>query len=58
MPDRKPLAPLFFLGVINWALRLDHRFSLSQRDVQAVLIECGITVSHEKKAAIDIKCAP
>jgi len=45
--DRKPYRHRFPLSIIQYALWLYHRFSLSQRDVQELLQERGIQVSHE-----------
>ena len=45
--DRKPYRHRFPLSVIGYALRLYHRFPLSQRDVQELLHERGVQVSHE-----------
>ena len=53
MTDAKPYRHRFPLSVIGYALRLSHRFSLSQRDVQELLHERGVIVSHEKKAAVE-----
>ena len=47
MTDRKPYRHRFPLSVIGYALRLYHRFALSQRDVQELLHERGIELSHE-----------
>lgn len=47
MIDRKPYRHRFSLNVIGYALRLYHRFPLSQRDVQELLHERGIQVSYE-----------
>jgi putative transposase len=56
--DRKPYRHRFPLSVIGYALRLYHRFPLSQRDVQALLHERGIQVSHETLRQWNIKFAP
>lgn len=56
--DRKPYRHLFPLSVIGYALRLYHRFPLSQRDVQELLHERGIQVSHETLRQWNIKFAP
>ena len=58
MSDRKPYRHRFPLSVIGYALRLYHRFPLSQRDVQEVLHERGIMVSHETLRQWNIKFAP
>ncbi|GGS07014.1 IS6 family transposase [Deinococcus sedimenti] len=58
MSDRKPYRHRFPLSVIGYALRLYHRFPLSQRDVQELLHERGIVVSHETLRQWNIKFAP
>ncbi|WP_418514654.1 IS6 family transposase [Deinococcus sp. RM] len=58
MTDRKPYRHRFPLSVIGDALRLYHRFPLSQRDVQELLHERGIQVSHETLRQWNIKFAP
>lgn len=58
MSDRKPYRHRFPLSVIGYALRLYHRFPLSQRDVQELLQERGIVVSHETLRQWNIKFAP
>ena len=58
MTDRKPYRHRFPLSVIGYALRLYHRFPLSQRDVQELLHERGIQVSHETLRQWNIKFAP
>ena len=58
MTNRKPHRHRFPLSVIGSALRLDHRFSLSQHEVQALLHEGGVVVSHEKKAAVEHQVHP
>ncbi|MBB5363620.1 transposase-like protein [Deinococcus humi] len=35
------------MSIIRYALRLYHRFTLSPRDVQELLLERGIQVSHK-----------
>ena len=45
MSDRKPYRHRFPLSVIGYALRLYHRFSLSQRDVQELLHERVVVVN-------------
>lgn len=47
MTARKPYRHRFPLSVIGYALRLDHCFPLSQRDVQELLHVRVIIVSHE-----------
>jgi len=56
--DRKPYRHRFPLSVIGYALRLYYRFPLSQRDVQELLHERGIHVSHETLRQWNIKFAP
>jgi len=56
--DRKPYRHRFPLGIIQYALWLYDRFSLSQRDVQELLQERGIQVSHETLRQWNIKFAP
>ena len=58
MTDRKPYRHRFPLSVIGYALRLYHRFPLSQRDVQELLHERGVQVSHETLRQWNIKFAP
>ena len=58
MTDRKPYRHRFPLSVIGYALWLYHRFPLSQRDVQELLHERGIHVSHETLRQWNIKFAP
>ncbi|MGX9688600.1 IS6 family transposase [Deinococcus wulumuqiensis] len=58
MTDRKPYRHRFPLSVIGYALRLYHRFPLSQRDVQELLDERGVQVSHETLRQWNIKFAP
>ncbi|SMB86042.1 IS6 family transposase [Deinococcus hopiensis] len=58
MTDRKPYRHRFPLNVIGYALWLYHRFPLSQRDVQELLHELGIRVSHETLRQGNIKFAP
>ena len=48
----------FPLSVIGYAVWLYHRFPLSQRDVQELLFERGIVVSHEPLRQWNIKFAP
>jgi len=56
--DRKPYRHRFPLSIIQYALWLYHHFSLSQRDVQELLQERGIQVSHETLRQWNIKFAP
>ncbi|BDP44258.1 IS6 family transposase (plasmid) [Deinococcus aetherius] len=58
MTDRKPYRHRFPLSVIGYALWLYHRFPLSQRDVQELLHERGLVVSHETLRQWNIKFAP
>ena len=58
MTDRKPYRHRCPMSVIGYALRLSHRFPLSQRDVQELLHERGIVVSHETLRQWNIKFAP
>ncbi|WP_264778176.1 IS6 family transposase [Deinococcus aetherius] len=58
MTDRKPYRHRFPLSIIGYALWLYHRFPLSQRDVQELLFERGIEVSHETLRQWNIKFAP
>jgi len=56
--DHKPYRHRFLLSIIQYALWLYHRFSLSQHDVQELLQERGIQVSHETLRQWNIKFAP
>ena len=47
MTDPKPYRHRFPLGIIQHAIWLYHRFPLSYRDVQELLYQRGIEVSHE-----------
>ncbi len=47
MTNRTPYRHRFPLGIIKYAHWLSHHFALSQRDVQELLQERGIQVSHE-----------
>lgn len=58
MSGQEPYRHRFPLSVIGYALRLYHRFSLSQRDVQELLHERGVVVSHETLRKWNIKFAP
>ena len=58
MTDRKPYRHRFPFSVIGYALRLYHRFPLSQRDVQELLHERGVQGSHETLRQWNIKFAP
>jgi len=46
------------MTIIQYALWLYHHFSLSQRDVQELLQERGIQVSHETLRQWNTKFAP
>jgi len=56
--DRKPYRHRFPLTIIQHALWLYHRFPLSERDVQELLHQRGIQVSHETLRQWNIKFAP
>ena len=43
----KTLPPPFPIGIIQHAVWLYHHFPLSYRDVQELLLQRGIEVSHE-----------
>ena len=58
MTDRKPYRHRFPLSIIQHALWLSHRFPLSERDVQELLHQRGILVSHETLRQWNIKFAP
>ena len=58
MTDRKPYRHRFPVSVIGYALWLYHRVPLSQRDVQELLHERGLHVSHETLRQWNIKFAP
>lgn len=58
MTDRKPYRHRFPLSIIQHALWLYHRFALSERDVQELLRQRGIVVSHETLRQWNIKFAP
>ncbi len=58
MTDRKPYRHRFPLSIIQHALWLYHRFPLSERDVQELLHQRGIVVSHETLRQWNIKFAP
>lgn len=53
MSGQEPYRHRFPLSVISYALRLYHRFSLSQRDVQELFHERGVVVSHEDLAEVE-----
>jgi len=56
--DRKPYRHRFPLSIIQHALWLYHRFSLSERDVQELLHQRGIQISHETLRQWNIEFAP
>jgi len=56
--DRKPYRHRFPLSIIQHALWLYHRFPLSERDVQELMHQRGIEVSHETLRQWNIKFAP
>jgi len=56
--DCKPYRHRFPLSIIQYALWLYHRFSLNQRDVQELLHQRGIQVSHETLRQWNIEFAP
>ncbi len=58
MTDRKTHRHRCPLSVIGSALRLDHRFSLSQRDMQQLLHERGLVFSHEIKSGRGTSSSP
>ena len=58
MTDQKSYRHRFPLSVIGYALWLYHRFPLSQRDVQELLFQRGVVVSHETLRQWNIKFAP
>ncbi len=58
MTDRKPSRHRFPLSIIQYDLWVDHRFPLSERDVQEVLHQRGIVVRHETLRQWNIKFAP
>jgi putative transposase len=37
----------FPAAVISWAVRWYHRFNLSLRDIEELLLERGVTVTYE-----------
>ncbi|UQN08218.1 IS6 family transposase [Deinococcus sp. QL22] len=57
MTDRKPYRHRFPLSIIQHALWLSHRFPLSERDVQELLHQRGMIVSHETLRQWNIKFA-
>ena len=58
MTDRKPYRHRFPLSIVQHALWLYHRFPLSERDVQELLHQRGIVVSHKTLRQWNIKFAP
>ena len=57
MIDHKPYRHRFPLSIIGYALWLYHRFPLSYRDVQELLYQRGIEVSHETLRVWSVKFA-
>ena len=47
MTDAKPYRHRFAMTIIQYAIWLYHRFPLSYRDVQALLHQRGVQISHE-----------
>jgi len=58
VPDRKPYRHRFPLSIIQHAIWLYHRFPLSERDVQELLHQRGLVISHETLRQWNIKFAP
>ena len=58
MTDAKPYRHRFPISIIQHAVWLYHRFSLSYRDVQELLHQRGIGVSHETLREWCIKFGP
>ena len=58
MTDRKPHRHRFPLSILQYALWLYHRFFLSRRDVEELIQQRGIQVSHETSRQRNIKFAP
>ena len=58
MTDRKPYRHRFPISIIQHAVWLYHRFPLSYRDVQELLQERGIEVSHDTLREWNIKFSP
>ena len=58
MNDRKPHRHRFPISIIQHAVWLYHRYPLSYRDVQELLQERGIEVSHDTLREWNIKFSP
>ncbi len=58
MTDAKPYRHRFPMTIIQHAVWLYHRFPLSYRDVQELLHQRGIEVSHETLREWSIKFGP
>ena len=58
MTDPKPYRHRFPMTIIQRAVWLYHRFPLSYRDVQELLHQRGIQISHETLREWCIKFAP
>ena len=58
MTDRKPYRHRFPISIIQHAIWLYHRFPLSYRDVQELLQERGIEVSHDTLREWSLKFSP
>jgi len=56
--DRKPYRHRFAMTIIQYAVWLYHRFPMSYRDVQKLLHQRGIEVSHETLREWCMKFAP
>ena len=56
-PD-KPQGYRFPAAVIQYAIYLYHRFTLSYRDVQELLSERGVSITHETTRAWCDRFAP
>ena len=58
MTDRKPYRHRFPISIIQHAVWLYHRFPLSDRDMQKLLQERGIEVSHDTLRECNIEFSP
>ena len=58
MTDAKPYRHRFPMAIIQHAVWLYHRFPLSYRDVQELLHQRGIQISHETLREWCIKFGP
>ena len=58
MLDRKPYRHRFPLSIIGCALWLYQRFPLSQRDVQELLFQRGMVISHQTPRQWNIRFVP